>query len=41
MIRTERLTKQYLHKNGEVYALKDISLEIKKLIQGEKDWRYL
>jgi putative ABC transport system ATP-binding protein len=30
MIRTERLTKHYLHKNGEVYALKDISLEIKK-----------
>jgi putative ABC transport system ATP-binding protein len=30
MIRTEKLTKHYLHKNGEVYALKDISLEIKK-----------
>lgn len=30
MMRTERLTKKYLHKNGEVYALKDISLEIKK-----------
>lgn len=30
MIRTERLTKRYLHKNGEVFALKDISLEIKK-----------
>jgi putative ABC transport system ATP-binding protein len=28
MIRTEKLTKRYLHKNGEVYALKDISLEI-------------
>jgi putative ABC transport system ATP-binding protein len=30
MIRTEKLTKRYLHKNGEVYALEDISLEIKK-----------
>jgi putative ABC transport system ATP-binding protein len=30
MIRTEKLTKRYLHKNDEVYALKDISLEIKK-----------
>lgn len=30
MIRTEKLTKQYLHKKGEVFALKDISLEIKK-----------
>lgn len=30
MIRTEKLTKQYHHKNSEVYALKDISLEIKK-----------
>jgi len=30
MIRTEKLTKRYLHKNVEVYALKDISLEITK-----------
>lgn len=30
MIKTEKLTKRYLHKNGEVYALKDISLEIDK-----------
>jgi putative ABC transport system ATP-binding protein len=30
MIRTEKLTKHYLHKNSEVYALKDIFLEIKK-----------
>lgn len=30
MIRTEKLTKQYLHKNGEVYALKDINLDIEK-----------
>jgi putative ABC transport system ATP-binding protein len=28
MIRTEKLTKRYLHKKGEVLALKDISLEI-------------
>lgn len=30
MIRTEKLTKHYLHKNGEVYALKDINLDIEK-----------
>ena len=30
MMRTERLTKKYLHKNGEVFALKDISIDIKK-----------
>ena len=30
MIKTEKLTKRYLHKNGEVYALKNISLEIDK-----------
>jgi putative ABC transport system ATP-binding protein len=30
IIQTEKLTKRYLHKNGEVYALKDISLAIDK-----------
>jgi putative ABC transport system ATP-binding protein len=30
MISTDKLTKQYLHKNGEIYALKDVSLEIEK-----------
>jgi putative ABC transport system ATP-binding protein len=30
IIQTEKLTKRYLHKNGEVFALKDISLSIDK-----------
>ena len=30
IIRTEKLTKRYLHKKGEVFALKDISLSIEK-----------
>lgn len=30
IIQTEKLTKRYLHKNGEVYALNDISLSIDK-----------
>jgi putative ABC transport system ATP-binding protein len=30
IIQTEKLTKRYAHKNGEVYALKDITLSIDK-----------
>jgi putative ABC transport system ATP-binding protein len=30
IIQTEKLTKRYFHKNGEVYALKDISLSLQK-----------
>lgn len=30
ILQTEKMTKRYLHKNGEVFALKDISLKIDK-----------